>query len=254
MLLLRGRLREAERLYPQTVEGRLRVRGETVSPYRVGFWHAMLEGDLRGNRARGIAILDSTQRAHPVGTEPIERDQSMFLAYGYMTLGEAARARAVMNQFVARLDSLGRRRQYVWLTRTQGTIAAIEGKHDSAVALLRQGDFEADGLPTYDGGTVWTPLMVGREFDRVGQADSARKYFTEYVEMAGNGRPQADPYNIPRTLFRLGQLYQDAGDTTRAMDYYGRFVDLWKNADPELQPRVAEARRAMAELVPDRRR
>ena len=156
--------------------------------------------------------------------------------------------------FVARLDSLGRRRQYVWLTRTQGTIAAIEGKHDSAVALLRQGDFEADGLPTYDGGTVWTPLMVGREFDRVGQADSARKYFTEYVEMAGNGRPQADSYNIPRTLFRLGQLYQDAGDTTHAMDYYGRFVDLWKNADPELQPRVAEARRAMAELVPDRRR
>jgi eukaryotic-like serine/threonine-protein kinase len=94
--------------------------------------------------------------------------------------------------------------------------------------------------------------MIGQEFDRAGQADSARKYFTEYVEMAGNGRLQADPYNIPRTLFRLGQLYQDAGDRAKALDYYGRFVDLWKNADPELQPRVAEARRAIAELVPDR--
>jgi tetratricopeptide (TPR) repeat protein len=214
----------------------------------------MVDGDVRGNRARGIAILDSTLRAHPVGSEPIERDQSMFMAYGYSTLGEAAKARAVMNQFVARLDTLGRRREYVWLTRQHGAIASIEGKHDSAVALARQGDLEADGLPTSDGGTVWTPFLIGQAFDRWGQADSARKYFTEYVEMAGNGRFQADPYNIPRTLFRLGQLYQDAADTTRAMDYYGRFVDLWKNADPELQPRVAEARRAMAELVPDRRR
>jgi hypothetical protein len=36
------------------------------------------------------------------------------------------------------------------------------------------------------------------------------------------------------------------------MEYYGRFVELWKNADPELQPRVTEARKAMAELMPDK--
>jgi tetratricopeptide (TPR) repeat protein len=177
----------------------------------------------------------------------------MFLAYGYSTLGNGAKARTVLNQYAARLDSLGRRQRHVWLTRERGAIASLEGKHDSAVAYARQGDFEADGLPTTDG-TVWTPLLIGQAFDRGGQADSARKYLTEYIEMAGTGRYQADPFNVPRTLFRLGQLYQDAGDTAKAMDYYGRFVDLWKTADPELQPRVAEARKAMAELTPDRRR
>jgi hypothetical protein len=70
--------------------------------------------------------------------------------------------------------------------------------------------------------------------------------------MAGNGHWEADFINVPRTLFRLGQLYQDAGDRAKAMDYYGRFVELWKAADPELQPRVTEARKAMAELMPDR--
>ena len=43
-------------------------------------------------------------------------------------------------------------------------------------------------------------------------------------------------------LFRLGELYENAGDAKRATEYYGRFVDLWKDADPELQPRVTDAR------------
>ena len=31
----------------------------------------------------------------------------------------------------------------------------------------------------------------------------------------------------------------------------GKLVDLWKDADPELQPRVEAARRAMEALSPD---
>jgi len=38
------------------------------------------------------------------------------------------------------------------------------------------------------------------------------------------------------------ELYENAGDVRHATEYYGRFVDLWKSADPELQPRVVEAR------------
>jgi tetratricopeptide (TPR) repeat protein len=253
MLVLRGRLREAEQLFPQWVDARLRVRGDTVSPYRKAYFRAMVDGDLRGNTARARAMLDSTLRNHPPGVEPIEIDQSLFLALAFSVLGDAAKTRQVMAQRIARMDTLGQRQFYVFLTRVRGMIALGEGKYDSAVTYFRQGDFEADGLPT-SSGTVWTPFLIGIAFDKGGHADSARKYLTEYVEMAGNGRNQMDPFNLAPSMFRLGQLYQDAGDTTRAMDYYSRFVDLWKKADPELQPRVAEARRAMAELVPDRRR
>ena len=35
----------------------------------------------------------------------------------------------------------------------------------------------------------------------------------------------------------------------RALEYYGKFVDLWKDADPELQPRVADVRKRIAELT-----
>jgi hypothetical protein len=51
---------------------------------------------------------------------------------------------------------------------------------------------------------------------------------------------------------RLGYLYEQRGDTAKAIYYYGKLVDLWKDADPELQPRVEAARRTIEALSPDR--
>ena len=50
---------------------------------------------------------------------------------------------------------------------------------------------------------------------------------------------------------RLGDLYAEQGNTEKAILYYGLLIDLWKDADPELQPRVEAARRAISALSPD---
>jgi tetratricopeptide (TPR) repeat protein len=42
-------------------------------------------------------------------------------------------------------------------------------------------------------------------------------------------------------LEKLGYLYEQGGDTAKAAVAYGRFAEAWKNADPELQPRVSAA-------------
>ena len=51
---------------------------------------------------------------------------------------------------------------------------------------------------------------------------------------------------------RLGALYEERGNTEKATYYYGKLVELWKDADPELQPRVEAARRTVSALSPDR--
>ena len=63
-------------------------------------------------------------------------------------------------------------------------------------------------------------------------------------------RLDLDAEYLAGTYKRLGELYEAKGDKAKAIAYYQKFVDLWKNADPELQPQVAEARRRLARLAP----
>ena len=126
-------------------------------------------------------------------------------------------------------------------------IAMADGKTDSAIDMFRRGDIDPDGLPT-NSCMLCTPLAIGLAFDRGGKSDSARAYLTKYVEMTESGRFFMDRWYLAPSLYRLGELYESAGDTKHATEYYGRFVDLWKNADPELQPRVEEARKRMERM------
>ena len=57
------------------------------------------------------------------------------------------------------------------------------------------------------------------------------------------------PLRLPAAHERLGQLYEAKGNTAKAVEHYRAFIELWKNADPELQPRVAGARRRLAMLT-----
>jgi len=58
-----------------------------------------------------------------------------------------------------------------------------------------------------------------------------------------------DGWTLASTYRRLGELYEERGEKDKATDYYGRFINLWKNADPELQPQVKEIKDRLAKLV-----
>ena len=62
--------------------------------------------------------------------------------------------------------------------------------------------------------------------------------------------PELDPVRVPAIRERLGQIYEAKGNAEKAAENYRAFIELWKNADAELQPRVAEARRRLAKLNP----
>jgi hypothetical protein len=60
--------------------------------------------------------------------------------------------------------------------------------------------------------------------------------------------------SLAPTYRRLGELYEERGDAARAKAYYGRLVDLWKDADPELQPVVRDVRARLARLSAEPKR
>ena len=62
-------------------------------------------------------------------------------------------------------------------------------------------------------------------------------------------RVYGDQLMLARTYKRLGELYEARGERAEAREYYGRFVELWKDADPELQPVVRDVRARIARLA-----
>jgi DNA-binding SARP family transcriptional activator/tetratricopeptide (TPR) repeat protein len=54
-------------------------------------------------------------------------------------------------------------------------------------------------------------------------------------------------YTGPAEL-RQGQIYEHKGDRRRAIEHYSRFLELWRDSDPALQPLVQQARDALARL------
>jgi tetratricopeptide (TPR) repeat protein len=87
-------------------------------------------------------------------------------------------------------------------------------------------------------------------YDRQGQPDSAQALYLRLVNTPTTvGHLAVDRYALAPTYKRLGELYEAKGDRKKAADYYNRFVNLWKNADPDLQAGVKDVRGRLARLA-----
>ena len=95
-----------------------------------------------------------------------------------------------------------------------------------------------------------TYAALARAFDLAGMSDSAVVTFERYLATPywQSSNMRADALHLAGTYKRLGELYEAKGDREKAVSNYMKFVALWKDADPELQPKVAEVRRRLARL------
>ena len=77
--------------------------------------------------------------------------------------------------------------------------------------------------------------QMGAVYDRLGIADSALMAYQQAIDIPTlDGRVFNESYRLASTYKRLGELYEGKGDRKKAAEYYGKFVELWKDADPEL--------------------
>jgi tetratricopeptide (TPR) repeat protein len=67
------------------------------------------------------------------------------------------------------------------------------------------------------------------------------------METAFQGSPEEFVFKAPLHEQRA-RLYERLGDRDKAAEHYRRFIRLWGNADPALQPRVEAARAAITRL------
>jgi len=84
--------------------------------------------------------------------------------------------------------------------------------------------------------------------EALGRDEEAKLWY----ESMGFTNMSPDPEFLAPRYLRLGKLYERMGKPKEAEFNYARFIDRWKEADPELQPHVEAARRSMEALSTDR--
>ena len=131
-----------------------------------------------------------------------------------------------------------------------GAIALAEGRLDSAASAFlawHNAPF-AEDVHRYNRGLI----EAATAHDRAGRADTAITLYERALAIRTMDGIHYEATWYPLVLQRLGELHASLGHTEQATDYYSEFIGLWKDADPELQPRVTDVRKALARLTQGR--
>jgi tetratricopeptide (TPR) repeat protein len=188
---------------------------------------------------------------HPLSELPPLDRPYLDLTRFYALVDRPDRAREMLEEYEAAVDPrLRHYNEHSRYHRVAGAVALAEGRLEEAIALMRQGDEGAE--------RSWGLAQLGQAYDLAGYADSALAVYERFVTSPDAGRTLLEMQDGPLDGFwlvpiceRLASLYEERGDTTKAIRYYAKVTELWKDADPELQPRVQAARRAIEALSPD---
>lgn len=125
-------------------------------------------------------------------------------------------------------------------------VAMTEGDAERALEAIDA--FELSLFGPCEGRRCAGSLERGMALERLDRLPEAVAAYETHLSGLQLGLYQLE-LATPWVLERLGELHERQGDAARAAEYYGRFAELWNEADPELQPRVRRARERAAALV-----
>jgi tetratricopeptide (TPR) repeat protein len=205
---------------------------------------AWLDVWSRERPADGIRQIEQELERHPLDSLPPVDRPYFGLAGLYARAGQPADARRLASEYEEAVDP-GVKQTDAARHWAAGAIALAEGRPREALQHFEQWDAEINGFD------YLVPLPLFAEaYDRAGEADSAIAGYERYLNTpALFSRLPMDTFWRARSYRRLGELYEAQGNTAKAVEYYNEFVELWKDADEELQPHVEDVRGRIARLV-----
>jgi tetratricopeptide (TPR) repeat protein/tRNA A-37 threonylcarbamoyl transferase component Bud32 len=240
---VRGKLVEAERHLQEAMSVAMED-GDTAHYVELSLHLAALDIEIRHAPLRGLQRVEATFRLFPFDSmTPLDRPHFQ-LAEIYATAGRPDRARLVLADYEMVTDPVFRRGEERERYSILGEIARAEGRLREAVSEFRLAS--ARSTPTVC--AICPFKRLGTAYDEAHAPDSAAASYERYVTTPSVDRIWYDGRWLPSVLVRLGELYEAQGEQGKARHYYKRFVDLWKDCDPELQPQVAKARRRIQAL------
>ena len=238
---LTGRVAEAEQYFREAMAAD-EARGSPGEYLSAAAELAWMEVDLRAQPDTALAIVAAALARHPLdGLPALDRPYSQ-LAIAYLRAGKPDQARKLWREYQDAVTPTLREGDVAY-PLAEGMMAEADHRMDAA-ATIYQAWYQRSGLCGVCG-----LFDLARLADQAGRADSALALYERAFAVTNYNRYNVDAVQLPPALKRAGELYEAKGDRAKATRAYQRFVDLWKDADPALQPGVREIRARLGRLA-----
>lgn len=237
-----GRVREARRV-TQELLSTSDPRDATQFALGAAPAFATISVELFGDTARGVRDLEALLARYPLESlDPVAREYTS-IASAFASLGKVDRAEALLSERDRTRPPEARGRDSSAVLLARSVIAVVRGRYDDARRLTHQSASELLVCREWCFGA-----MLARIHDRAGRPDSALIEIDRYLQVRGSRRLDGDVFDLAWALKRSGELYEARGDLQRAIVRYRELVQLWEQADPELQPVVRELKERIQRL------
>jgi tetratricopeptide (TPR) repeat protein len=234
---VRGRLREAERVLDGPTELDLN------DPVHRAAWRAELQL-LKGDTAHAMRTVQQALAENAGSIENAAYVEAI-IALGHARAGNEGTAALNAWRAATPDDHLG---AWGWINRDvlAGTLQGVRGEFAESLATLESLRRRCPGCGSF------VDYAVARTYDEMNQPAAAIAAYEQALAALDPATLIDDTHDIARALRRLGELYDAQGNTAKAVEYYARFTELWKDADPELQPIVRRVQDRLQLLVANR--
>lgn len=239
-----GKLREANR---HAAEGVAidSARGNTSQVLLAPLWEAHRSLRQRRDPERAVRELDAALRLRPLHNYTAVSRPYIMIAGAYAYAGRTDRALELMAEYEREVpedlranDAQGRR----WL---EFNMAMGSGDADGAINRIRALAPDEVCGPCVEGALAEAHLMRG-------DTDAAIEHYERFITAPSGERIWQD-FGLAEAHERLADLYADRNDLDNARRHAARFIELWQDADADLQPRVLAKQDLLARLSADRR-
>ncbi|MGQ0639864.1 MAG: BTAD domain-containing putative transcriptional regulator [Gemmatimonadaceae bacterium] len=193
----------------------------------------------RGDAAPSGVVFSDDRFMH----EPVRKYLIGMLSARSGEMVTAARAASDVERDAASQHSFA-----IMLARgVRAQILADSGRRDEALAALSIGHTQpavADLIGIVPVAGLGSERFLRAELLReLGRTEESLGWYASFGQHSAFDRVFLAPSHR-----RMGELHERAGRTAEAIEHHEKFIGLWKDADPELQPLVDDTRERVARL------